>query len=132
MVFSALSVRYSFFLNVSFLKKNTYTKLPLFVQHTPVYTKSTLEFYIDLSKLVHFADKRLSDFDIAVTDTAPPAQFTKDQICAYQKETFQGQKEFLCQGGGKTGRYVVIQLRARTANGYLTLCDVGIMQNSEF
>ena len=78
------------------------------------------------------AAQHLNHFDIAVTDTKPPAKFTDDQICVYQEETFQGQKEFLCQGGGKTGRYVVIQLRARTANGYLTLCDVGIMENSEF
>ena len=81
---------------------------------------------------VVFADERLNDFDIAVTDTKPPAEFTNDQICVYQKAAFQGQKEFQCQGGAKTGRYVVIRLRDQGVGRILTLCEVGIMKNGEY
>ena len=86
-----------------------------------------------ISQSLYFAEVWLNDFDIAVTDVPPPANVTNDQICAYQnKTTFQGQKEFQCHGGAKTGRYVVIWLRNQGTERYLPLCEVVITRKSEY
>ena len=77
------------------------------------------------------ADERLNEFAIVVTDDPPPAQYEKDQICAYQIKAFEGQMEFQCQDGVKAGRYVVIWLKDLGMNRYLSLCEVFITQNSE-
>ena len=71
-------------------------------------------------------------FHIAVTDTKPPANFTDNQICASQKIAFQGQKKFQCEGGAKTGRYVVIRFKNQDQTRNLSLCEVAITRNSEY
>ena len=73
-----------------------------------------------------------NDLIIAVTDIKPPANFTDNQICASQKEAFQGQKKIQCKGGAKTGRYVVIRFKTENQKRNLSLCEVAITRNSEY
>ena len=72
---------------------------------------------------------RLSKLSIGLTDNQPynlePRAMIPMNLCYYleQKVGCAESKRVLCQGGGVTGRYLLIQLNKRVS---LTLCEVEI------